>query len=91
VQRFAQSSLFKRTVLEHIAADLLTMHFKPQDASSHGGKGTLCTLLSSLRHTGALPASLSSLSSVLLTCLPLLSRHTPATFSKLPICATCSF
>ncbi|KAI3425767.1 hypothetical protein D9Q98_007742 [Chlorella vulgaris] len=38
IQRFAQSSLFKRTVLEHIAADLLTMHFKPQDASSHGGK-----------------------------------------------------
>ncbi|KAL4458324.1 hypothetical protein ABPG75_013189 [Micractinium tetrahymenae] len=35
IQRFAQSSLFKRTVLEHIAADLLTMHFAPEP-SVHG-------------------------------------------------------
>jgi len=38
VQRFAQSSLFKRTVLEHIAADLLAMHFAPEP-STHGGAG----------------------------------------------------
>ncbi len=37
-QRFAQSSLFKRTVLEHIAADLLAMHFTP-DPSVHGASG----------------------------------------------------
>ncbi|KAL4423095.1 hypothetical protein ABPG77_004778 [Micractinium sp. CCAP 211/92] len=35
LQRFAQSSLFKRTVLEHIAADLLAMHFAPEP-SVHG-------------------------------------------------------
>ncbi|PRW33251.1 calcium-dependent kinase 17-like [Chlorella sorokiniana] len=35
IQRFAQSSLFKRTVLEHIAADLLAMHFTPEP-SVHG-------------------------------------------------------
>lgn len=39
-QRFAQSSLFKRTVLEHMAADLLSMHFEP-DPSTHGGSGAL--------------------------------------------------
>ena len=38
VQRFAQNSLFKRTVLEHIAADLLSMHFSP-DPSFHGASG----------------------------------------------------
>lgn len=38
LQRFAQSSLFKRTVLEHIARDLLAMHFAPE-ASVHGATG----------------------------------------------------
>lgn len=43
LQRFAQSSLFKRTVLEHIAADLLAMHFTPEP-SVHGASGTyVCT------------------------------------------------
>ncbi|EFN55463.1 hypothetical protein CHLNCDRAFT_35404, partial [Chlorella variabilis] len=35
IQRFAQNSLFKRSVLEHIAADLLAMHFTPEP-TSHG-------------------------------------------------------
>lgn len=35
-QRFAQSSVFKRTVLEQIAAGLVEMHFAP-DPTAHGG------------------------------------------------------
>ena len=47
MQRFAQNSLFKRTVLEHIAADLLSMHFMP-DPTSHGASG---------KQTAALPGA----------------------------------
>lgn len=38
LQRFGQQSVFKRTVLEHIAQDLVTMHFgQEKDKSAHGG------------------------------------------------------
>lgn len=37
LQRFGQNSLFKRTVLEHIAQDLISMHFNQEgDRSQHG-------------------------------------------------------
>ena len=38
IQRFAQNGVFKRRVLEHIARDLVTMHFSAgEDRSAHGG------------------------------------------------------
>lgn len=38
IQRFAQNGVFKRRVLEHIANDLVQMHFSAdKDRSTHGG------------------------------------------------------
>jgi calcium-dependent protein kinase len=37
LQRFGQNSLFKRTVLEHIAQDLISMHFNQEGDRSHHG------------------------------------------------------
>lgn len=38
IQRFAQNGVFKRRILEHIAQDLVSMHFRAKnDRSAHGG------------------------------------------------------
>jgi calcium-dependent protein kinase len=38
IQRFAQNGVFKRRVLEHIAQDLVSMHFsRDNERSAHGG------------------------------------------------------